>query len=277
MAKKKVLLTGAAGRIGSVCRKHWDDHFDLRLHVYTPEQVPGDAQDVIVGGCEDFELMNEATKGMDAVVHLAAIPSEDSFHNILQANIVGIYNVLEASRLNGVKRIAFASTNHVTGAWEWNGVQANPDMPPRADSFYGASKAYGEILGRFYTDKYGLEFVALRIGNVNDKNQPLNIRGIWMWVSHRDIAELFRRAIDTEGIQFAIIYGGSDNPNSCLEFSSSQDILGFTPQDHVSDHLSKLPPEELEKNEATKWQILSKGTSFTSNKDKNWESRLGWP
>ena len=276
MAKKKVLLTGAAGRIGGVCRKHWGDHFDLRLHVYTDDQKPEGVKEVIVGACEDFEIMKKATEGIDAVVHLAAIPSEDSFHNILQSNIIGIYNVLETSRLNGVKRIAFASTNHTTGAWEWNGVQANPDMPPRADSFYGASKVYGEVLGRYYADKHGIEFVALRIGNVNDKNRPLNIRGIWMWTSHRDIAELFRLAIDTEDIQFAIVYGGSDNPNSCLEFSSSREILGFNPQDSVTDYLTDMPPEVVAKHESTVWQIINKGTGFTSKKDKKWKALPDW-
>ena len=274
MAKKKVLLTGAAGEIGRACRKYWDDYFDLRLHVYTDDQKPDGGGDVIIGPCEDFKVMEEATKGVDAVVHLAAIPGEDSFHNILQANIIGIYNVLEASRLNGVNRIAFASTNHTTGGWEWNGIQANPDMPPRADSFYGASKVYGEVLGRLYADKHGIEFVALRIGNVNDKNRPQNIRGIWMWISHRDIAELFRLAIDTEGVQFAIVYGGSDNPNSCLKLSSASEILGFNPQDSVKDYLSELPAEVIAKHESTVWKILDKGTGFSAKEDKELKA---WP
>ena len=266
MTKKKVLLTGATGLIGAACREHWGDHFDLRLLVHDPAKVPGDAGDVLVGGCEDFELMKKATEGVDAVVHLGAIPGEDTFDKLLQANVVGTYNVLEASRLNGVKRIAFASTNHTTGAWEWNGVQANPDMPPRADSLYGASKVYGEVLGRFYTDKYGLEFVSLRIGGVNREDKPQNIRSIWMWTSHRDMAELCRLAVDVEGILFAIVYGGSDNPNSCLEFSSARELLGFVPQDHVSDYLADYPPEVLAKHAATVWQVRSKGTGQTLKK-----------
>ena len=263
MAKKKVLLTGATGLIGKACRKHWGDHFDLRLAVHDPKKVPADVDDVIVGGCEDMDLMMKATEGVDAVVHLGAIPGEAEFHKLLQANVVGTYNVLEACRENKVKRIAFASTNHTTGAWEWNGVQANPDMPPRADSLYGASKVYGEVLGRFYADKYGLEFVSLRIGGVNKDDRPKNIRSIWMWTSHRDMAELCRLAVDVEGIQFAIVYGGSDNPNSCLEFSSAREILGFVPQDHVSDHLHELPPEAVAKHAATVWQVRSKGTGHT--------------
>ena len=268
MAKKKILLTGAAGLIGAACRKHWGDHFDLRLLIHNPAKVPEDAADVMVGGCEDFELMKKATEGIDAVVHLAAIPSEDTFHNLLQSNVIATYNVLEASRLNKVKRIAFASTNHTTGAWEWNGVQANPDMPPRADSFYGASKVYGEVLGRYYADKYGLEFVSLRIGGVNREDRPQGIRSIWMWTSHRDIAELCRLAVVVEGIQFAIVYGGSDNPNSCLEFSSAREILGFVPQDHVSDYFDDLPPEVLARHAATVWQVRNKGTGHSLKKAK---------
>lgn len=263
MAKKKVLLTGATGLIGSACRKYWGDHYDLRLLVHTPSKTPPDAKDVIVGACEDFQVMKKATEGVDAVAHLGAIPGERSFEELLQANIIGTYNVLEASRLNGVQRISFASTNHTTGAWEWNGVQANPDMPPRADSLYGCSKVYGEVLGRYYADKYGLEFVALRIGGVNPKDRPTGIRDIWMWTSQRDMAELIRLSIDVEGIQFAIVYGGSDCPNSCLEFSSARDLLGFTPQDHVSDYLQDLPPEVVAKHAATVWQVKSKGTGYT--------------
>jgi uronate dehydrogenase len=263
MGQKRVLLTGASGLIGGACRKYWDDRYDLRLHIHRPEKVPEDAEDVVVGGCEDFELMNTATEGMEAVVHMAAIPSEDTFDNLLKSNVVATYNVLEASRLNGVKRVVFASTNHTTGAWEWNGIQANPDMPPRADSLYGASKVYGEVLGRFYADKYGLEFVSLRIGGVNRNDRPGGIRDIWMWTSHRDMAEICRLAVDVEGIQFAIVYGGSDNPNSCLEFSSAREVLGFVPQDHVSEYFSDLPPEVVAKHAATVWQTVNKGTGQT--------------
>ena len=263
MSRKKVLLTGATGLIGRACRKHWGNHFDLRLLVHRPEKRPDDAEDVLVGGCEDLQLMVEATQGVDAVVHLAAIPGESTFDKLLQSNIVATYNVLEAARLNGVQRIAFASTNHTTGAWEWNGIQANPDMPPRADSLYGASKVYGEALGRFYADKHGLEFVSLRIGGVNPGNRPRGIRDIWMWTSFRDIAELCRLAVDVEGIRFAIVYGGSDNPNSCLDFSSAREILGFVPQDHVSEYSGDLPPEVVTKHAATVWQVKNRGTGNT--------------
>ena len=95
-----------------------------------------------------------------------------------------------------------------------------------------------------------------------------------MWISHRDIAELFRLAIDTEGIQFAIVYGGSDNPNSCLELSSAWEILGFKPQDSVKDYLSQLPPEVVAKHESTVWKIMDKGTGFNAKDDSDLKA---WP
>ena len=88
-----------------------------------------------------------------------------------------------------------------------------------------------------------------------------------MWISHRDIAELFRMAIDTEGIQFAIVYGGSDNPNSCLELSSARDILGFKPQDSVKDYLGELPPDVVAKHESTVWKVMDKGTGFNAKEE----------
>jgi len=263
MSKKRVLLTGATGLIGSACRRHWGDHYDLRLFVHDPAKVPQGDLDVVVGGCEDMDLMMRATEGMDAVAHLGAIPGESTFDKLLQSNVVATYNVLEAARVNKVKRISFASTNHTTGAWEWNGIQANPDMPPRADSLYGCSKVYGEVLGRFYVDKHGLEFVSLRIGGVNRDDHPRSIRDIWMWTSQRDTAEMIRLSIDVEGIRFAIVYGGSDNPNSCLEFSSAREVLGYRPQDHVSEHIHNLPPEVVAKHATTVWQVRDRGTGKT--------------
>ena len=105
--------------------------------------------------------------------------------------------------------------------------------------------------------------VSLRIGGVNRQDRPRGIRDIWMWTSHRDIAELIRLSIDVEGIRFAIVYGGSDNPNSCLEYSSAREVLGYQPQDHVSDHLHELPPEVVAKHAAMVWQVRDRGTGRT--------------
>lgn len=116
---------------------------------------------------------------------------------------------------------------------------------------------------RYYVDRYGLEFVALRIGGVNHEDRPRGIRDIWIWTSQRDIAELIRLSIDVEGIQFAIVYGSSDGPNSCLDVSSARDLLGFVPQDHVSEHLRDLPPEVVAKHAATVWQVKNRGTGYT--------------
>ena len=157
----------------------------------------------------------------------------------------------------------FASTNHVTGGWESDGILATPDMPPRADSLYGVTKAFGEVLGRFYADRHGLEFVAVRIGGVYADDRPHVIRDIWMWTSQRDMAELLRRAVQAEGIRFAIVYGGSNNPNSCLELASADDILGFVPQDDVIEYLDDLPAAIVARHEATVWQALDKGTGHT--------------
>ena len=144
MSKKRVLLTGATGLIGSACRRHWGDHYDLRLFVHDPAKVPQGDLDVVVGGCEDMDLMMRATEGMDAVAHLGAIPGESTFDKLLQSNVVATYNVLEAARvavavllgqrLQALRRDLVQAGHQVVREVRWH--QEGPGQVPRLQAAF---------------------------------------------------------------------------------------------------------------------------------------------
>ena len=209
---KKVLMTGASGMIGLSLRELLKDRYALRLQE-RPDGKPlapaGAGEEIVQANVADLDSMRDAVRGVDAVIHLAASSAVGTpWHDALQNNIVGIYNVLEAMRLEGVRRMVFASTNHVTGYNEIKGRPCYPDMPVRPDGFYGASKAFGEALSRFYVDEHGLEVICLRIGSWQP--EPLNVRHLSTWLSPRDMAQLTWRGIETP-LTWGIFYAISGN------------------------------------------------------------------
>ena len=158
MSRKKVLITGAAGRIGRVLNDGLKDRYDLRVLYNRTILEQQHDEEIFIGNITDLEKMEEVVDGCDAVIHMAGDPStKASFEETVVANIRGTYCIYEASRRKGVKRVVFASTNHVTGYYEKKGqIYTTWDMPVRPDSYYGASKAYGEFLGQYYWDAFGL-------------------------------------------------------------------------------------------------------------------------
>ncbi len=155
--RKRVLITGAGGKIGGSLAVSLKDRYALRLHYHHPPEVTPDA-DYVTADVSKFDEMISAMQGIDAVVHLAGSPHVTSpWESVHQTNIIGTYNVFESARLAGVRKIVFASTNHVMGMYdrdrEW---PVYADQPVRPDSLYGVSKAFGESLGRHYADQYGI-------------------------------------------------------------------------------------------------------------------------
>ncbi len=170
----------------------------------------------------------KAVKGVDAVVHLGGFPDEAPWEVILRANIVGAYNVFEAARRQGVRRIVFASTNHTTGFFRRDET-IDHRIYPKSDSRYGVSKVFGEQLGSLYADKYGMEVLCVRIGNVTPA--PVDKRRLSNWMSPRDLAQMVRIGIDHPDIRFEIVYGVSGNDRSFYD-NSNADRLGYRPQDN---------------------------------------------
>lgn len=228
--RKRVLITGAAGRIGSSLAEQLKDRYDLRLqyHRAVPDRPP--VADYVVANIANYDEIAPAMEGIDAVVHMAGQPStRATWEQVHEANIVGTYNVYEAARLAGVKKIVFASTNHVMGMYdrdrEWPIFASQPVRP---DSLYGVSKAFGENLGRHFVDQYGLSVICLRIGWFLE--QPKDDIGRFMWLSPRDCAQVVWRAIESD-LAYGVFYTISGNSGRHWDITETMEKLGYRPQD----------------------------------------------
>lgn len=228
MQLERVLITGAAGNIGSALRRGLRGRYRaLRLADLAPlgEAQPGEELRAV--DIRDLAAVEAVMPEVDAVVHLAAIPREAGFDEILEANIRGTYNVFEAARLCGVGRVVFASTNHVIGMYR-RSERLGLDAPMRPDSLYGLSKAYGELLGRYYADKFGLEVACLRIGHFDER--PANRRELSIWISPADMVQLVTRCLEAPRLGFTVLYGVSANTRSWWSNTGAEHV-GYRPRD----------------------------------------------
>ncbi len=243
MAKpKKLLITGAAGKIGRTVWTHLRDSYDFRLVLRST--VPDDLyeeDEVVMGDVSDYDAMVAAAAGVDVIVHLAirrwgGMAQEDVARATLEVDMPGVYNLYEAARINTVPTVVFASTNHVTGMYEKEGIRTHPDMPVRPDSIYGAGKAFGEALGRFYSDRHGIRVLCLRIASFNGKDDPGRYYepGLARWYSPRDLADMVRRCIEMEAVKFGIFYGVSGGSEEKWDLSNAKELLGYEPKDEGS-------------------------------------------
>lgn len=237
----RILLTGAAGNLGVVLRRGLAA-FTKVLRVSDKEGVGAAAAHEEVVQCDlaDKQAVHELVKGANAIVHFGAISVEDRFEPILQANIVGVFNVYEAARKHGVRRVVFASSNHVTGFYKQT-ERIDVDSPMRPDGLYGVSKCFGENLSRFYFDRYGIETVCLRIGSsfpaVRDR------RMLATYLSYDDLIELVRCALFTPGVGHLVIFGASDNAVSWWDNSKAA-RLGFKPRDSSEPQRARVEAEQ---------------------------------
>lgn len=236
---KTVLVTGAAGDVGTHLRRELAGRYRIRASDLRPMHKI--AQESYARA--DVSKMADAlriTKGVDAVVHLAGYSVEGPWEGILNANIIGCYNVFEAARRNGVKRILFPTSNHAVGFYRRDRT-IDHRVYPRPDSRYGVSKVFGEALGSLYADKYGMQVFCMRIGNVNPA--PIDKRRLSIWFSPRDLAQLVTIGIEHPDIRFEIVYGISGNKRAWYDNANAY-RLGYRPQDDSEIHAAQVLARE---------------------------------
>jgi uronate dehydrogenase len=246
---QNILVTGAAGGIGTRLRKlmpglyphiRWSD-------IRTPDDLGAD-EDFVAADLADLSAVEKLVAGIDGIVHLGGHSVEGPWDTILNANIIGCYNLFEAARRQGVKRVVFASSNHAVGFCP-RAQRIGVNITTRPDSRYGVSKAFGEALGALYADKHGLRVTCLRIGNVADA--PVDKRRLAIWLKPEDLVSLIRIGLEHTDIRFEIFYGVSDNTASWWDNSNAR-RYGYHPQGKADDFLhqamlaqAKLAPDPV--------------------------------
>jgi nucleoside-diphosphate-sugar epimerase len=242
---ERVLITGAAGLIGGILRRELADSYDLSALDATRRRGLRRTD------MRKLDSILEAFARQDVVVDLAADPSPEAlWKTVYENNVAATYNAFEASRRSGVRRLVFASSNHVTGLYEhdhpYSAIVAgeygrldpaaipliDAAAPIRPDGLYAIGKAFGEALGRYYAEEHGLSVVCLRIGTVNTANRPESARQFATLLTHADLVRLVRSAIEApESVRFAVVYGVSNNTWRFWDLEEARETLGYVPED----------------------------------------------
>ncbi|WP_421906801.1 NAD-dependent epimerase/dehydratase family protein [Mameliella sp.] len=234
---KKLVLTGAAGRLGSYLREPLSLLAEELVSTDIAESIgtlyPGERY--ARADLADPEAMSEVIRGADMVVHFGAIGDEAPFEQILGPNIVGAYNVWEAAHRHGVRRVVYASSIHAVGMYPRQ-ERIGTDVPHRPDTFYGLAKCFAEDLARMYWEKRGVEAVCLRILSCA---QVTGARALGTWLSYGDLVQLVTRAIDTPTTGFTVVYGVSDN-DRCPVDNSAARYLGYAPRDNAEQFAAQI-------------------------------------
>lgn len=240
---KRIVLTGAAGRLGSYLREPLSRLADVLVSTDIVDDLgtlyPGEAY--VRADLAELDPIVALAEGADMIVHFGAIVDEAPFERLLGPNFVGSYNVWEAAHRHGVRRVVYASSIHAVGMHpkqDFIGTGA----AHRPDTFYGLAKCFTEDLARMYWEKRGIEAVCLRIASCA---QVTSARALGTWLSYNDLVQLVTRAIDTPTVGFTIAYGVSDNDRAGLD-NAGASHLGYRPKDnaevYAADILAKTPP-----------------------------------
>jgi uronate dehydrogenase len=223
-----LLMTGAAGGLGTAMRDRLKANCEvLRLSDRNDFGPARAGEEIALADLADAAAVDAMVQGVQAIVHFGGISVEAAFEPILQANILGVYNLYEAARKHGVKRVLFASSNHVMGYYKQSET-ITVNHPPRPDSLYGVSKAFGEDLARMYFDRYGIETACLRIGS--SFAEPKDRRMLASWLSFDDLHRLVTACLTTPVLGHTAIYGMSNNAVTWYDNSGARHV-GYVPQD----------------------------------------------
>jgi uronate dehydrogenase len=227
-----VLLTGSQGRIGSALMERLPA---LGWQLRSFDRVVGAE---VVGELTDPAALDRAMAGAEAVIHLAGQPTEAPWPVIRESNIEGCYQLFEAARRAGVRRVVYASSNHAAGFTPRGPVELPPDTPARPDTLYGVSKVFGEALGRYYCDRYGFAVACLRIGTFG--SSPPDHRSMASWLSPADCAALVDRCLRSPDLGYAVLWGVSANRDRWWSLTNP---VGYRPESDAADNQPAEPTE----------------------------------
>jgi uronate dehydrogenase len=249
VAARRLLVTGLSGLIGGALRKHLGDRYALRAL----NRRPVDGVECHQADLGDLGAIQPAFKDIDTVVHLgAAAGDRQTPEDLLRSNVMGTYNVFEAARRAGVKRVIFASSgatvsgaerepplSHIVngrydelGSWS----PLTHEAPLRPGGLYGATKIWGEALARVYADSHGMSMICLRIGRVRAEDRPMAPREFSVWCSQRDIVRMIETCIEAPAsVRFDVFYVVSANRWSYRDLEHARAVLGWTPVDRAED------------------------------------------
>ncbi len=229
----RLLITGAAGRIGTYYRKHLGERYALRLVDNRPVQEPAGHETMLLD-LADLEAARQACAGMETILHLAADPRTEAefYQDLLDPNFKATYNIYRAAKDEGCSRVIFASSINAVAGYPPDRQIRESDAPCPLN-VYGASKAFGESLGAYFAAVEGLSVIAVRIGWVGTIDQPPSAddKGRAIFVSYADLAQLFDRCIETPSISFAVVHGVSNNRVQRLDLTATRELLGYAPKD----------------------------------------------
>ena len=257
---RKILVTGMAGQIGQILCRGLSEKYEF-VGIDKKPPASGLPEDFHVVDIADVDAIRPRFDGIDTVIHLGADPSpRASWESVLDNNIVGTRNVFEAARDAGVGRVIFASSNHVVGyypmkddpyraVYEGRLADVRHPIEPltathlRPDSYYGVSKAFGESLGSYFHDAFGLSVICMRIGWVMTPDDPsFSAAALSLWLSHTDAARFVEKCIDApKHVGFAIVHGMSDNELRIWEKDETRRVIGFEPEDGAGETWTDRP------------------------------------
>ena len=234
---KKLVLTGAAGQLGSRLREPLSKMCDVLVSTDLAEDVGAlfDGETYVKADLSSLDAMVDLLKGADMVVHFGAIGDEAPWDDILQSNIIGAYNIWEAAYRNGVKRVVYASSVHAVGMHKKTDT-IGLDVPHRPDTYYGLAKCFSEDLASLYWDKRGVESVCMRIFSCAPAT---NARSIGTWLSYDDLIHLVERSVDSPVVGFSIVYGISDNDRAVVDNTKARH-LGYRPKDNAEQFAKEI-------------------------------------
>lgn len=262
--RRKVLITGAAGVIGRslLTGLRALEKYDI----VAADLQQDDEAGIVKLDVTDAERIKELSQGVDTILHIAwAKDEEDFLGKVLPINVTGAYHLYEAARLNGVKRVIFASSNHATGFYK-TGEDIEVDDPYRPDSFYGLSKCYIELLGRYYVDKHGLSSFNIRIGNFSGDTHPHSERSAHIWISPRDMVQLAHCCVEADAnLTYLNLYGTSANTDNYYDIGYLKEKIGYIPLDDAANLWEEAKRHgALDKQDETAYQ----GGGYTAKEQK---------